>query len=681
MATLNTLRTRFGVVLSAVIAFALLAFVFSLKAEMGFMGSEPIVAKIDGHNVTYSEYQSEYNKIQQLSGAQASTEAEANMLFAQTWQALFSKFAVIPNIEQIGLEVTQDERLAIVRGEIATQTMFGAFGDPQTGMYNIAAMNNFLLSSQGNPQAEAMWASINEQACAERVTTKFAGLVAAGAFVNSLEVEQGVEAANKSYDGRWISRRYSEVADSLATVTAAEIKSYYDAHKSSYKRLPSRTISYAKFDIKPSAEDQAKIESDARSAAAEFAEAKDIRAFIRTNRNGSVADTYLPATQLPAAESADLVAGKMFGPVNNGDNWRASRVLSTVVASDTLSLRHIVLSYSDRALADSLLTALRKGGDFAQAAATHSVYAESARNGGDVGAVPFSALASEFSTKLAGAKKGDIVEIESGDMIQLMQVYEAGKRIVHYQVASLDTPILPSEATRRSTHNAAGVFAIAANATKDAEAFKSAASESDVVARTANLTSATRTVSAIQGSSEVARWAQRAEVGKVSEIFKVDDAYVVAMLTKIDDSEYRAMSEVESTIKRTLQSEKKFEIIKSELKSGASLDAQAKAWGGKVNDFEGVNFSQTYVTGLGVEPRVIGAITSTSATGAVSSPVQGNSALFLFEVSKVNDAEEPQNAEAEKVRAEAMAANMVQQTLFSAIEALSDVEDLRGKAL
>lgn len=36
MASLNTLRTRFGVVLSVVIGLALLAFVLSLKTEMGF---------------------------------------------------------------------------------------------------------------------------------------------------------------------------------------------------------------------------------------------------------------------------------------------------------------------------------------------------------------------------------------------------------------------------------------------------------------------------------------------------------------------------------------------------------------------------------------------------------------------------------------------------------------------
>ena len=37
MASLNTLRTKFGVVLSIVIALALLAFIFSLRTDMGIL--------------------------------------------------------------------------------------------------------------------------------------------------------------------------------------------------------------------------------------------------------------------------------------------------------------------------------------------------------------------------------------------------------------------------------------------------------------------------------------------------------------------------------------------------------------------------------------------------------------------------------------------------------------------
>lgn len=56
MVSLNTLRTKFGIVLSVIIALALLAFILSLKAEMGFTGNDPKIGEIDGEKINYSEY-------------------------------------------------------------------------------------------------------------------------------------------------------------------------------------------------------------------------------------------------------------------------------------------------------------------------------------------------------------------------------------------------------------------------------------------------------------------------------------------------------------------------------------------------------------------------------------------------------------------------------------------------
>ena len=51
MASLNTLRTKFGVVLSIVIGVALLAFILSLKTEMGFTGNDPKVGVMNGEKI------------------------------------------------------------------------------------------------------------------------------------------------------------------------------------------------------------------------------------------------------------------------------------------------------------------------------------------------------------------------------------------------------------------------------------------------------------------------------------------------------------------------------------------------------------------------------------------------------------------------------------------------------
>ena len=65
MLTLNTLRTRFGIVLSIVIVLALLAFILSLGPEMGLFGNDqnPTVAEVDGDEITLAEFSQEYNDV------------------------------------------------------------------------------------------------------------------------------------------------------------------------------------------------------------------------------------------------------------------------------------------------------------------------------------------------------------------------------------------------------------------------------------------------------------------------------------------------------------------------------------------------------------------------------------------------------------------------------------------
>ena len=196
MASLNTLRTKFGIVLSIIIALALLAFILSLKTEMGFSGNDPRVGVIGGEKINYSEYYDEYEKIKSQSGAQEGDEQQSAMLANATWQSLIARYVLTPGFERLGLRVTEPERMAMAGGKQPSQTFFNAFADPRTGAYNVAAVSDFLAQAEANPQAAQAWAQLNEQARMEREMQKFFGLVRGGVYVNALEVARGVEAAN-----------------------------------------------------------------------------------------------------------------------------------------------------------------------------------------------------------------------------------------------------------------------------------------------------------------------------------------------------------------------------------------------------------------------------------------------------------------------------------------------------
>ena len=676
MASLNTLRTKFGIVLSIVIAGALLAFILSLKTEMGFSGNDPRVGVIDGEKINYSEYYNQYEQVKAQSGAQESNEQQSAMLANAAWQALIGKYVLTPGFDKMGLRVTEPERMSMVSGQHPSQAFYNAFADPRTGEYNVAAVHQFLSEAEANAQAQQAWAQLNEQARMEREVAKFLGLIKGGVYVNSLEVANGVNSANNTYAGKWAGKKYSAVPDSLIQLKSSDIKAYYNSHKNMFKQTPSRALSYVVFEVSPTDDDMLALEKSVAEVGAQFAATEELKSFVRANRNGKIADNYVSAKQLSEEEAKALLDGATYGPVLKNNEWTMARALDTKIVPDSMGIRHIVLPYTQEALADSLLTVLKGGADFAQVAAQYSVYDATAANGGEVGVMPFSAFSGEFAAALANAKTGDIVKIASGDAIQLMQVYRADKPSKHVQVASITYPVEASAATRRDIHNQAGTFSV--NAKGSVEAFNDAASAAAVTPRIASLAQGERTIRGLEDSRDVARWAYGAEVGDVSEIFPVGKDYVIAMLTEIDDNEFAPLEKVSAQqIRAQVLRDKKYDYIVKEL-SGSTLDEQAKSLGTEVADFDNVTFGAFYVNGPGFEPRLIGAISSTTEKGVLSAPVKGLSGVYVFEVDDIQTSDK-QTAEGEKVRAQAMAESMAQQFSVQAIQQMAKIQDLRGK--
>jgi peptidyl-prolyl cis-trans isomerase D len=427
------------------------------------------------------------------------------------------------------------------------------------------------------------------------------------------------------------------------------------------------------FDVEPTDADMEAIEKKALAMGEEFAAVADVRAFVRKNM-GEVGTSYISAAQLSEGEAV-VLNGKQYGPELVGNEWVMSRPISTLMAPDSLGLSHIVLA-PKAPEADSLYNALKKkGANFAEAAAKHSLFAQTAQNGGDMGVAPFSALPVEVAEQLASAKVGDIVKIENAGGIQIIKVTRADKARKHALVGSIKLSVEASSATRRNIHNTASIFSVDGKGSLDN--FKAAANVAAVTPRVATINQGERTVSGLLNSREVARWAYGAEVGELSEIFTVDGSYVVAMLTEIDNSEYVPVEEAQYEISRKLLRDKKFAILKDKL-VGATIEEIAQANGVEVVAFNELKYSDYGVGSFSFEPAVVGAIATTAQTGVLSAPVKGASGVAVFVVDGITESAE-QTIEAEKVRVQAFNESMAQQMAGMALQQMVEVEDLRGQ--
>ena len=668
MVSLNTLRTQFGVVLSIVIGGALLAFILSLKTEMGFSGNDPEVGELNGEEIHYSEFLAAYEDVKTQMGGDNFDYDQSAQAVSMAWQSLVTDLVFVPGFEKLGLTVTPAERKAMLQGELASGVYGSVFADPRTGIYDVTAVTNFLAQAEGNPEMQRVWSLIDKQARIERAMNKYMELVRGGAYANALTLNKGVVAENNTYKGHFVACKYTSIADSLVTVSPREIKKYYKANKSQYKQSPYRTVNYAHFEIEPTDADRKAIEETAKANTALFAKTNNLKNYVREEAHASLANTYVAAKSLSSNEAKALRAGKTFGPELQGDEWYASRVFDTRNVPDSIELQHIVISYLDNKLADSLYTvASKKGANFAALASQYSV-AETAADGGVIGKVAYSTLSPELADALVSAKKGAVVKVAFGNAIQIFKVLSTGSVTRHYRLATLTYPVEASQDTKRNIHKEASLFAV--NAKGSVEKFNEAAAS--LSTSSMNIQRDSRNVPGLANSLEVVRWANDAKVGDVSDIIKLDDGYVVAVVTAIDDAEYKALDKVSTQIKNKLLREKKAVLLKEKMQ-GATLEEIAANAGSKVEEFSEAKSSAYYVKGLGVEPRVLGAVVA-AETGKLLPLVEGNSGVYAVVVDEVA-VEEAQTLDAERVKAQAEAESMASRRAMWAVQEKANVVD------
>ena len=321
-------------------------------------------------------------------------------------------------------------------------------------------------------------------------------------------------------------------------------------------------------------------------------------------------------------------------------------------------------------MADSLYTvAGKKGADFAALASQYSI-ADTASEGGVIGKVAYSDLPLEIANAFVNVSKGSIVKVESGNAIQIFKVVSLGAKSRHYRLATLSYPVEASQETQRAVHKEASLFAV--NAKGSVEKFDEALKSVSVGSSLMNVEQGSRNVPGLPNSLEVVRWANDAKVGDVSDLIKLEDGYVVAVVTAIDESEYKALDKVSSQIKNTLLRQKKAAVLKEKMQ-GATLEEIAASAGSKVEEFKDAKSSAYYVQGLGVEPRVLGALVAGKA-GELLPIIEGTSGVYAVVVDEVAT-EENQTVEAERVKAQSEAESMAARRAMWAVQENANIVD------
>lgn len=355
MATLNTLRTRGGIVVSIVIGIALLAFLlgdFGNQGASAFQERKMRVGEINGEKIGYTQFTDKVDYLTAIvetsSGRNSLSAEEQDQIRDQAWDFLVSQYALEPGFEAAGFRVGEAEQIDMVDGTYISPVVRSTFINPNTGAYDGTMLRQFVsnLSRDASGRAAMMWEYLKDQMTKQRLVLKYMALVAKGMYVTDLEVDQAVAGSNVASGISYIVENYDRIADSTVSVTKEDIRKYYDAHKNAFRQSASRDVEYVMFDVLPSEEDYAAAEKEVNEMAEEFSQSTTPMQYATLNSQAQTDKEYVGENQLsgPLAKYAFGPDNqKMYGPVKEGDTYTLARVVDTKMLPDSVGARHILL--------------------------------------------------------------------------------------------------------------------------------------------------------------------------------------------------------------------------------------------------------------------------------------------------------------------------------------------------
>ena len=650
MAILQKTREKFGVVISIIIALALLSFIIdpsTLESALHSMSSKYDVGKIAGKSVSYQDFLEDvdrYTTINEImTGSSAQNEQQQQQIRNAAWQERLDKHMFLKNAKAAGINVGEAEMLALTTGDtvspIIAQNPY--FAD-EKGMFSSDKLVEFVqqMPSDQSGQMKAYWNYVQNTVYTQQFYAKYGSLFTSSSIQNPLMLRKAIEENNVTSDVDFVMVPFGYEQDSTVVVSAKEIGDYYKAHKNFYKQQAGRDIEYVVFEVVPSAQDIAATNEKMAEAYNEFAEASNLKSFLLKNSDRPLSDYWYKDGELSSI-SSDVNAfafGKASGvsPIFSEDNsFFAAKVTDTAMLPDSVYVKHILLQGENaRNTADSLAGVIRKGGNFASAAAVYSADQGSAADGelGNIGWMTQSYMIPGFESVItAEIGKPYVIDTQYGSHVVL--VSKKTRPVLKKKVAILEKTALASKETFNEYYAKANRFATLAGGTY--EGYKKAVDSLGVYSHPMNnVREGNARYGTVEQAKEVTRWIYDAKKGKASNIITVNNNFFfVAALKDIHEEGYAPVKEVAPSIRQMLYSKKiggkKAAEVAEKIAGLTDLQAIAEALGTTVSSHSDLAFSSMGNPGL--DPAFIGAVAA-AEPGKICGPVAGSIGVYVFKV-------------------------------------------------
>ncbi|MBP6661852.1 MAG: SurA N-terminal domain-containing protein [Paludibacter sp.] len=673
MAVLEKIRSK-GVLLIGAVGLALLAFIvgdFLNSGSSYFNKSKETVAKIVGEDINIKDYTASIDQMTEVykieTGKSELNEEMMTQLRTSVWESMVNEKILNAEAKKLGLAVSKEELSDRCIGNnihplIQQRRTFAG----ENGQFSRPLLVQFLNSLEQAPANEEMkqqlakaksyWMFWEKTVKNSILQEKYTALISKAVVANSLDAKMSYQDRKTSVDVAYVVQPYYTVSDSAVSVSKSEIKDRYNKQKEQYKQDANCSVNYVAFEIKPLKEDYKEAEAWINKLSTEFKTTDDVVGLVNSNSDVMYNGQNYSLATVPANLKAFAFSGKtgdIVGPMFANETYTMARIMqSGIMQSDSVKLRHIFLVEKDAAKADSLVAAIRAGGDFAAMAKQYSAVKQTAANGGEIGwiqeGVP--GMDKEMSAAAFSKATNEVFTLKNPQGVQIMQVMEKTPARSKVKLAILERKVVASSKSQSRIYNDAKQFAVDLTADK----FDAKAKEKGYIVHPANeFLKVSDKISDIAQSRKVVQWAFKGDKGDVSDVFECGSTLVVATITDVNEKGYRSIEKLNEQLKAEIIKDKKAELmiknLTAQLAKTPTLEGLAGSMGDSLKVATGVNFA-AYQFGLaGMEPAVIGK-SSVIALNKVSAPIKGNAGVFVIRTSNKQVNPQPFNAQMEKMQ-------------------------------
>lgn len=690
MAILSKIRDR-SLFLILVIGLALFAFVLDPSTLTDFFNSSKIneIGEVNGETISRQEFIQELDSYRQQNGGRVSDIQAAKVV----WDNMLRKKIYQKQLIEAGITIGEED----VWNEIISAPFVQ--NNPQyqneLGQFDENKFKTFLADTKENNQPLwIQWSNYMTQVRDNAETNTYNNLVSAGLGASLKESEFEYLIDNTKITGQYVYVPYSSVPDSLVNIRKSEIQDYISANEKDFKVEDMRDIFYVQFKIEPTKSDEDAIKAEVGSLANDLKESQDEKLLLSENDSDlDINPNFQFISYVNQEISNDLFAtkvGDVFGPYKDKEYFKLSKVVEESRMPDSARASHILIPYvgaqraaadvtrtkeAAKKLADSILTVVKRSKrKFADIAKNLSSDRGSAEKGGDLDWFNYNRMTPAFRDFCFTNRKGkvDVVETPFGYHVIRIDGQKNYQRVL--KLATFAKQIVPSEATENAVYTKAQEFALEVTNTND---FALAAKNKGYTPKPAvGMKTLDENVPGLGNQRQIVSWAfgSSTEIGNFKR-FDLEGSYVVASLSGKTAKGLMSVEKATSRVRPIVLNEKKAEILKEKF-AGGELKDIANALKSSVRSANGVTLKSPTLPGIGVEPKVVGAMYN-AELNKVYTKVVGDKGVFAFQVTKKEDPVALPNYETNRNQlTEARRRSTFR--IYTALKEASEIEDNRA---